>query len=285
MSFSDCSTLSSTTSLYITALPTWPATSPVSKCYQRGIRSIIHSSGALPGGKDPALLSTWPTGSVVRSVSISLDGTRVLSNSTSFVARAWDLDNGSNVDIMDRLRHDFQGRPRPTSLAFSPDGGKIALGSSGPSITVWDVRDASASDAAVGEHGGTVNSVVFSSDGKLVASGSDDCTVQVWTIQKSESTLRTATYFQYAKQARILSVAFSPDGSLVASGSNDCKIYVMSSRDSSIGIWLAGHTSSVNSVAFAPNSNLHYGAWNCGKSAVHCSHNIRIQPAEILQKP
>lgn len=254
-SFSDWSTLLSTASIYITALPTWPATNPVSKYYRRKIRSSFQSLGLLTGQKDPALLSTWFTGSVVRSMSISLDGTRVLSNSTSSVARAWDLDNGDNVGLVDQLRPDFWGRPSLTSLAFSLDGSQIVLGSDDHSITVWDVRDPSATNIITGEHNGPINSVVFSPDGTLVASGSVDCAVRVWTLEKFTSTLQLTTSFQHTRS--VLSVAFSHDCSLVASGSEDHTIYVMDARRSSIGTRLiGGHIGPVNSVAFAPNSNL-----------------------------
>jgi len=67
-----------------------------------------------------------------------------------------------------------------TSVAFSPDGTRIASGSLDSTIRLWDA----ASGTAVGEplqgHSDWVTSVAFSPDGTRIASGSLDSTIRLW---------------------------------------------------------------------------------------------------------
>jgi len=61
---------------------------------------------------------------------------------------------------------------------FSPDGSKLASGSTGKTVWVWDV--ATGRSQTLKGHFNTVRSVAFSPDGSKLASGSDDWTVRVW---------------------------------------------------------------------------------------------------------
>jgi WD40 repeat protein len=82
-----------------------------------------------------------------------------------------------------------------TSLAFSPDGDKLASGSSDGTVKIWYVYSGSLLHVLKGE--GTVKSVVFTHDGKQLISatgnnvrnkdgtiGSVNCEVRIWDIEK-----------------------------------------------------------------------------------------------------
>ena len=64
------------------------------------------------------------------------------------------------------------------SVAFSPDGSRLASGSWDRTVRIWNVATGQAEQTLKG-HSRLVNSVVFSPDGSRLASGSDDCTVRV----------------------------------------------------------------------------------------------------------
>ena len=66
------------------------------------------------------------------------------------------------------------------ALAFSPDGGWVAVGT-GRAITLWDVETSRPIRVLRG-HEGRVTSVAFSGDGTRLASGSADGTVRLWDM-------------------------------------------------------------------------------------------------------
>ena len=67
---------------------------------------------------------------------------------------------------------------RATSVAFSPDGKRLAVGSGG-TVKISDALSGQELLALWGHTAG-VTSVAFSPDGKRLATGSYDGTVQVW---------------------------------------------------------------------------------------------------------
>ncbi|PLB35837.1 NACHT and WD40 domain protein [Aspergillus candidus] len=178
------------------------------------------------------------------------------------------------------------------SVSFSPDGKRIASGSSDNTIRLWDPVTGTLQQTIEG-HLDWVRSVAFSPDGRVLASGSSDNTVRLW-----DSATGALQQTLEGHLGSVWSVAFSPDGRILASGSfdqtirlwdpitgvlqrtfkgildsiwslafsPDSQVLASASRDNTVRLWdpitgslqrtLEGHSGSVWSVAFSPNGRM-----------------------------
>ncbi|KAH6656334.1 beta transducin-like protein HET-E2C*40 [Truncatella angustata] len=144
-----------------------------------------------------------------------------------------------------------------TSVAFSPDGKRVASASHDGTAILWS-GESGERQATLRGHTGRVTSVAFSPDGKHVASASHDGTVILWSAEPGErqATLRGHT-------DGVTSVAFSPDGKRMASASHDGTVILWSAESGERQAMLRGHTDGVTSVAFSPD----------GKRVASASHD------------
>ncbi|KAI0753977.1 WD40-repeat-containing domain protein [Daedaleopsis nitida] len=107
-----------------------------------------------------------------------------------------------------------------SSIAFSPDGTMMALGSGDSTVTVYDATRME-KKFTLTTHDMSVNSVQFSPDSKYIASASDDSTVRLWS---AESGTCETTFNEHS--GRVTHVLFSPDGRLLVSGADDTSVLV-----------------------------------------------------------
>ena len=137
-------------------------------------------------------------------------------------------------------------------VAFSPDGTKLASGGANDTISLWSLPDGVLPQSLTG-HSNGVTSIVFSPDGALLVSGSNDGTIMLWRLSDGKL-LNTLVGI-------VNSLAISPDGTMLASGgvyfaTNTYLINLWSLPGGALLKSLSGHTSTVNSVAFSPDGRL-----------------------------
>jgi GTPase SAR1 family protein len=152
-------------------------------------------------------------------------------------------------------------RGQVDSVAWSPDGKQLLVGSGGASMQLWKATTGKILRVFEGHTGG-VRSVAWSPDGKHLLSGSIDMTLRLWDSETGEC-LRV---FE-GHTGEVTSVAWSPDSEHLLSGSIDKTLRLW---DASRGHCLQafeGHNSSVRSVAWSPDgkSALSLGANSVGR--------------------
>jgi WD40 repeat protein len=143
------------------------------------------------------------------SVSVSPDGSRLLTNAGGAALQLWNAAAGnldSTVDPGETLR----------SSAFSPDGKWIA-GAVGRTIRLWDASGNAIATWEGPEH--AITSLAFSSDSTLLASASsDDTSAWIWRVADGEPVLLIPDALE---GCAVEALAFIPGKHLLAVGGID----------------------------------------------------------------
>ncbi|KAG8835384.1 hypothetical protein FRC18_000592 [Serendipita sp. 400] len=138
------------------------------------------------------------------------------------------------------------------SIAFSPDGCRIASGSADKTVRLWDAETGQAIGEPMRAHRSTVASVAFSPDGRQIASGSWDTTIHLLDAETGQAVGEPLR----GHSDKVLSLAFSQDGLRVVSGSKDKTIRLWDAETGQpLGEPLQGHSKHVTFVAFSPDGH------------------------------
>ena len=122
----------------------------------------------------------------------------------------WDASTGR--PLLQLARCDSHKLSNVYSVAYSPDGRKIAAGSEDHIIRVWDVMMRKQVLQLDG-HTDTVDYVAFSPDGgNKIVSGGYDQSIRLWDASTGKQLLQLECH-----NISVRSVALSPDGSKIAS--------------------------------------------------------------------
>ncbi|KAJ3889762.1 quinon protein alcohol dehydrogenase-like superfamily [Lentinula edodes] len=151
-------------------------------------------------------------------------------------------------DVSGLHRSTFEDYGCTWSVAFSPDGTRIATGHENGKI---HVRSAG-SGQRIGNplaHEAPVSTVVFTHDSKLMISGSSN-KVYIWDSITGERKS------QRHQSGLVLSVAISPDRLHMASTSNDKTIHIWNILIPEYSEILVGHMGVVNCIQYSLNGDL-----------------------------
>ncbi|CAE6489102.1 unnamed protein product [Rhizoctonia solani] len=274
----------STPHIYTSMLPFWPRSRPLSSTYTPRTSGLVQPTGTAIDRRRLALIATWKVSTqIVWSMSLSRDGRRLVAATADSIevydtttgesvvslaeertknvncvaispdgskvafsrligaAYVWDIANGGAVTHL---------LPDVRSLAFSPDGSRLACGLMGRRVYIGALGQDVSTHGLFTGYTTRVNSVVFSSDGLHLASGSYDKTVRVWDVKTGQP---VGTPFE-GHTGPVLSVCSCPTDSRIASGSSDNTIRVWDPQTGQTVLGpLTGHSSYVSCVAFSHN--------------------------------
>ncbi len=149
------------------------------------------------------------------------DGRWLASASGDGVVKIWDA---KRLDQIQQAHRIFQARvPGPNlTVAFSPDGQRLAVGGKKNTVKIWDVETRRKLQTLQG-HNGEVYTVAFSpdKDGRWLASAGEDSAVKIWDSHSG------ALVHNFRGHTGLVStLAFSPDGRRLVSGSRDRTVKV-----------------------------------------------------------
>jgi WD40 repeat protein len=183
----------------------------------------------------------------INSLAFSPDGAH-LAAAAGRTVRLWDAYTGKETRV-------YKGNDaRVISVAFSPDGTRLAGMSIDGTVKVWDA--VLPQDSLCLLRKGRPSMVAFSPDGRLV-SAADDFRVKIWDVGSGREALSCEG------SGVLKSLACSPDGRRIVTGA---EVWDPGKRDYGsfdVSVWdsgtarklftYQGHTDWVNSVAYSPD--------------------------------
>jgi WD40 repeat protein len=175
------------------------------------------------------------------TLAFSTDGTRLVSGRNT-TATVWDLTSGQ---VLRTLSDPALGNIN--SVAFSPDGSRLALGNSNSSWGIWNVSTGQSLLTGLG-HSSILSRVTFDSTGKRLATASEDGTAKIWDTATGLELLTLAGH-----TSGLEGIAFSPDGVTLASASRDGTVKVWDISPSGGSEWfnLSSHIDRVWGLAYS----------------------------------
>ncbi|MDV3353030.1 TIR domain-containing protein [Leptothoe sp. LEGE 181152] len=177
---------------------------------------------------------------IIWDTAVSNDGQMIASASADGTARVW----GINGNQLAEIKVDDT---QVLSVAFSPDGERLAMGLENSQIQIRQLGAQNELLTTLEGHTGPITSVAFATDGRTLASASEDKSVRLW--QQDGMPLKELT--QHIAAVRV--VKFSPDGKLLASGADDRSIRLYTPDGKPLKT-LRGHNAEVKGLAFSPDS-------------------------------
>lgn len=180
-------------------------------------------------------------GGPLRMAAFSPDGQHILTASTDWKARIYDV-SGKGLPIV------LKGHTGPIhDAAYSADGRWIVTASDDHTARIWEARKPE-HEVVLEGHGEAVNDASFSPDGLRVVTASDDKTLRVWKRDGSEPPIVLQGH-----EGAVNSAVYDGHGGKIVSASDDQTVRVWDGEPQHSPVILRGHEGSVRLARFSPD--------------------------------
>ncbi|GAB1527292.1 hypothetical protein RhiTH_010467 [Rhizoctonia solani] len=240
-------TSKSTPHIYISMLPFWPSSRPVSTAYMPRTTGLVKPQGNSISQRMLSLLATWKVSArIIRSMGLSADGTRLAVPTEGSI----DVLDTSTGEVIVSLTSQFARGVN--YVAISPDGTQVAFGGTNSTLQLWKMSTHDITTELLPSTGSDIRCLAFSSNASHVACGLDNGYIYISSLHTAEPPLGPLK----GHTSEISSVTFSPGCLHLASGSHDNTVLIWDVRTGhSIGPPFTGHTNRVTSVSYSPDGS------------------------------
>jgi WD40 repeat protein len=138
------------------------------------------------------------------------------------------------------------------TLAWSPDGSRIASGGNDGDVRIWNARTGTILLGYAGSFSYMIHSLAWSPDGSKIASTGPENLIEVWDV----ATGQNIRFYETGNFSSLQVLAWSPDGTRIASSGPQGKVLVWEVSTGKTLLTYQGQNNVVNSVAWSPDSKL-----------------------------
>jgi WD40 repeat protein len=158
----------------------------------------------------------------------------------------WNVESGIEIVKLNNSRNNRQWH---STIAFSPDGRQLAVGSDDNVIRVWTVENTDALTTLRG-HRNYIRGITYSSDGRLLLTYGLDQEAQLWNVSEFQNSRLLR------KQSNVQAAGLSPDGQLLALVTNPQTVNISDAATGQQLFELKEETGDISRVAFSEDGRL-----------------------------